>query len=138
MAITTGTFTNEASFFHYPSGTVIYACEVLSYPEISVEERSTTNHSSGGFAERRNAGLISAGDFSLSILSTPNALGSLYTDMKAKTERVCFLEGQIDGYIFTGWVKSVQKESADSTAPDTEKVTVTVTPVGEITIVNVA
>ncbi len=58
--------------------------------------------------------------------------------MKAKTERVCFLEGQIDGYIFTGWVKSDQKESADSTAPDTEKVTVTVTPVGEITIVNVA
>lgn len=138
MAIMTGTFTNQGSQFHYPSGTVIYGCEVLAYPEISVEERSTTNLGSGGFAERRNAGLISAGDFSLSILSTPNALKSLDTDMKQKVERVCFLEGQIDGYLFTGWIKRIQKESADSTSPDTEKVTVTVTPVGEITIVNTA
>ena len=137
MALTTGTATNYGSEFHYPSGTVVYAAQVLGFPELSAGERNTTNQGSGGFEERRPNGLVSAGDFTLSLLATPGNTLSLYTDMKAKTERVCYLKNPVHGYLFTGWMKSIKEEDADAKSPDSVKLTVVVVPAGEITLANV-
>lgn len=136
MALTTGTASNYGSQFHFPSGTVIAPAQVIDFPELAMGERNTTNHGSGGFEERRPNGLTAAGDFTLSILSTPNQLTTLYTDMKAKTERVCFLKNPSYGYLFTGWIKSIKEEQADAKSPDNTMATIVVTPAGEITLAN--
>lgn len=136
MALTTGTASNYASLFAFPSGTTIVPAQVIGFPELMMGERNTTNHGSGGFEERRPNGLTSAGDFTLQILSTANQLTSLYTDLKAKTERVCHLKNPVYQYTFTGWIKSIKEEDADATSPDSVKATVTVTPAGEITLAN--
>lgn len=136
MALTTGTASNYASEFHWPTGTVVYAAQVIGFPELSMGERNTTNHGSGGFEERRPNGLTSAGDFTLQLIATAGNLSGLYTDMKAKTERVVYLKNPVHGYVFTGWIRSIKEEDADATAPDNVVATVTVTPAGEITLAN--
>lgn len=136
MALTTGTASNYASEFHWPTGTVVYAAQVLGFPELMMGERNTTNHGSGGFEERRPNGLTAAGDFTITLLATANNISGLYTDMKAKTERVVYLKNPVHGYLFTGWIKSIKEEDADSTSPDSVKATVIVTPAGEITLGN--
>ena len=135
MALTTGTVSSYGSEFQWPSGTSVYAAQVLGFPEISMGERNTTNHGSGGKEERRPNGLVAAGDFTLSILATPGH-STLHTDRDAGTERVCFLKGKVHTYLFTAWIRSIKEEDADSTAPDSAKLTVVVTPVGGITIGN--
>ena len=136
MALTTGTFSNYGSEFHWPSGTVIYAAQVIGFPEIAMGERNITNHGSGGKEERVSNGLVAASDFTLGLL-TESGETSLHTDRDAGTERVCFLKGKVHGYLFTGWIKSIKEEDADATSPDSSKLTVTVTPHGGITVVTV-
>jgi hypothetical protein len=134
MALTTGTYTNYGSEFHWPSGTIVYAAQVLGFPELSMGERVTTNHGSGGIDERRPNGLNMQGDFTLSILSTPDNFVTLTSDKSAGTERVCFLKNPVHTYLFTGWIKSVKEEDADGTSPDSVKATITVTPAGQVTV----
>ena len=136
MPLTTGTSTNYASEFHFPSGTLITPAQVLTFPELSLGERNTTNAGSGGYEERRPNGLVAAGDFTIQVLATPGQMQSLQTDQKAGTERVSFLKNPINGYLFTGWIKSLKQEDADQTSPDSVKLMITVTPVGQITINN--
>lgn len=133
MALTTGTASSYGSQFQWPSGTVQYAAQVIGFPEISMGERNITNHGNGGFEERASNGLVAAGDFTLSLI---NEVGnsSLQTDMAAGTERVAFLKGKIHTYIFTGWIKSIKEEDADASSPDSSKLTVVVTPRGQVTI----
>ena len=133
MTITTGTASNYASEFHFPSGTAIYAAQVIGFPEIAMGERNVTNHGSGGKEERRPNGLVSASDFTVSLMNTPGNT-SLHTDRDAGTERLCFLKGKVHTYLFTGWIKSVKEEDADGSSPDSSKLTAVVTPVGAITI----
>ena len=136
MALTTGTASNYGSEFHFPSGTIIYAAQVIGFPEIAMGERNITNHGNGGVDERAPNGLVSASDFTLALL---NEVGntSLQTDRNAGTERVCFIKGKVNTYLFTGWIKSVKEEDADASSPDSSKLTVVVTPRGGITIGNV-
>ena len=136
MAITTGTMSSYGSLFSFPSGTNVVPAQVIGFPELAMGERNTTNHGSGGFEERRPNGLTAAGDFTLQILSTPNQLTTLYTDLKAKTERVSHLKNPSYQYVFTGWIKSIKEEDADAKSPDSVMATIVVTPVGEITLAN--
>jgi hypothetical protein len=108
--------------------------QVIDYPEISEGERNVTNHASGGYEERRPNGLTMQGDFVISMIETPGVLSTLKTDMEAETERVSFLKDPVGGMIFTAWIKSVKREPADAQAPNSSKLTVTVTPVGKVTI----
>lgn len=133
MPLTTGTSTNYASEFHFPSGTVIYAAQVIGFPEIAMGERNITNHGSGGKEERVPNGLVAAGDFTISLLTTSGNT-SLHTDRDAGTERPCFLKGKVHSYLFTGWIKSIKEEDADATSPDSSKLTIVVTPHGAITV----
>jgi hypothetical protein len=133
MALTTGTASQYGSEFHFPSGTVIYACQVIGFPEIAMGERNITNHGNGGREERVPNGLVAASDFTVQILTTVGNT-SLHADRTAGTERLCFLKGKVHTYMFTGWIKSVKEEDADATNPDSSKLTVVVTPRGEITI----
>lgn len=136
MALTTGTASQYGSEFHFPSGTAIYACQVIGFPEIAMGERNITNHGNGGVEERAPNGLKSVGDFTLSLIATPGH-SSLHTDQSAKTERTCFLKGKVFTYTFVGWVKSIKEEDADASSPDSSKLTVVVTPRGDITVANV-
>lgn len=136
MALTTGTMSGYGSEFHWPSGTAIYAAQIIGFPEIAMGERNVTNHGNGGYEERRPNGLVAAGDFTLSIINTPGNT-SLHTDRTAGTERVCYLKGKIHGYLFTAWIKSIKEEDVDGSSPDSSKLTVVVTPVGQVTIGNV-
>jgi hypothetical protein len=133
---TTGTNTNYGSQFSFPSGTMIVPAQVVSFPEIAMGERNVTNHGNGGFEERKPNGLISVSDFTLQILSTPNALATLKTDMEAKTERTSHLKNLINQYTFVAWIKSIKEEDADATSPDSVMATIVVTPVGSITLAN--
>lgn len=135
MALTTGTASNYGSEFHFPSGTVIYAAQVVGFPEIAMGERNITNQGSGGKEERVPNGLVSAGDFTVKVINTPGNT-SLHTDRDAGTERVCFLKGKVHTYLFTGWIKSVKEEDADASAPDSSILTLVVTPHGGVTIGN--
>jgi hypothetical protein len=112
----------------------MYPAQVLDFPELAMGERNITNHAGGGVEERVPNGLLAAGDFTLSVLSSPDNMVSLATDQAAKTQRVCFLKNPIHTYLFTGWIKSLKEESADATSPDSVKLTVVVTPVGTITL----
>lgn len=135
MALTTGTASAYASEFHFPSGTVIYAAQVIGFPEIAMGERNITNHGNGGVEERVPNGLVAAGDFTVQIITTAG-ISSLHTDRTAGTERLCFLKGKIHTYLFTGWIKSIKEEDADAQNPDSVKATVVVTPHGGVTIAN--
>lgn len=133
MALTTGTMSTYGSQFSFPSGTVIYACEVIDVPELTMNERSTTNHGSGGFDERRPNGLVSMGDFTVGILSTPNAINTLKTDAEAGTERTYHIKGRVYQWVGVGWISHIKPEALQGTPDaDTEKVTVTITPVGSV------
>jgi len=134
MPLTTGTFTNFGGAFHFPSGTVISPCQVLDYPLISMGEREITNHANGGVQERVPNGLLALGDFTLSVLNTPGVLSTLETACANKTVNTCYLTDPIGGMLFSGWIKSIKKEAADATKPDSSKLTVVVTPTGGITI----
>lgn len=134
MSLTTGTYSNYGGQFHFPSGTVLAPMMVLDYPQISMGERNVTNHANGGYEERVPNGLNVAGDFTLSLLETPGVLVTLDTARAAKTVNVCYLKDPVNGMVFSGWIKSVKKEAADATKPDSGKLTVVVTPVGQITI----
>jgi hypothetical protein len=136
MALTTGTSSSYGSEFHFPSGTVVYACQVVGFPEVAMGERNITNHGNGGVEERAPNGLKSVGDFTLSIITTAGH-SALFTDQSAKTERTCFLKGKVFSYTFVGWIKSVKEEDADSTNPDSSKLTVVVTPRGDMTVATV-
>jgi hypothetical protein len=136
MSLTTGTMSGYPSEFHWPSGTLIYAAQVLDFPELVMGERNITNFGSGGKEERVPNGMLAAGDFTLSILSTSGQMNTLATDQAAKTEKVCFLKNPVHTYLFTGWIKSLKEESVDATNPDSVKLTVVVTPHGEITLGN--
>jgi hypothetical protein len=118
--------------FHWPSGTLVYAAQVISVPEIGQGERNITNHGNGGYEERAPNGLNMAGDFTVAIFATPGNLG-LYTDMDAGTERVCYIKYKPFGYIFTGWIKNIKPEDADAQSPDSGKFIVTITPHGKVT-----
>jgi hypothetical protein len=133
MALTTGTISNYGEEFHFPSGTIIYAVQVIGKPEYAMGERNITNHGNGGYEERAPNGLLAASDFTLSLIATPGNV-SLITDQAAKTERVCYIKGKQFGYLFTGWIKSVKEEDADASSPDSVKLTVVVTPRGQLTI----
>lgn len=133
MALTTGTASNYGSEFHFPSGTAIYAANIIGFPEISMGERNVTNHGSGGREERRPNGLVAAGDFTVGVINHPGTT-TLHTARDAGTENVCFLKGKVHTYLFTGWIKSIKEEDADGQSPDSSKLTVVVTPVGQITI----
>jgi hypothetical protein len=133
MALTTGTASSYGSEFHFPSGTIIYAAQVVGFPEIAMGERNITNHGNGGREERAPNGLVAAGDFTVQIIST-SGLTSLHADRTAGTERLCFLKGKVHTYLFTGWIKSIKEEDADATNPDSVKATLVVTPRGEVTI----
>lgn len=135
MALTTGTMSSYGSEFHWPSGTIVYAAQIIGFPEIAMGERNVTNHGNGGFEERRPNGLVAASDFTLGIITTSGNT-SLHTDRSAGTERVAFLKGKVHTYMFTGWIKSIKEEDADGSNPDSSKLTVVVTPVGQITIGN--
>ena len=136
MSLTTGTMSNYGEEFHFPSGTAIYACQVIGKPEIAMGERNITNHGNGGFEERVANGLLAASDFTLSIITTPGHL-ALYTAAAAKTENVTYIKGKEFGYLFTGWIKSVKEEDGDASSPDSSKLTVVVTPRGQVTITTV-
>jgi hypothetical protein len=127
---------NYGEEFHFPSGTAIYAVQVIGKPEIKEGERNITNHGNGGFEERVPNGLLAASDFTLSVLSTPGNL-LLFTAAAAKTENVCYIKGKQYGYLFTGWIASVKEEDGDATSPDSSKLTVVVTPRGQVTITTV-
>lgn len=132
MPLTTGTFSNYASEFHWPSGTNLVYCQVTNYPEIVQMERNITNHTNGGWEERVPAGLSAAGDFTLVLLATPGVRASLETDRAAKTQRTAMLTDDEGNLTFVGWIKSIQKESADAQSPDSVKLTVVITPVGQV------
>lgn len=129
---TTGTSSSFGDEFHWPSGTIVFAAQVINVPEISVGERNVTNHGNGGYEERKANGLHMAGDFTVEIIATPGHL-ALYTDMDAQTERVCYLKYAPFGYVFTGWIKSIAPSTSDATGPDSGKLVLTVTPVGKVT-----
>ena len=135
---TTGTMTTYASEFSFPSGTVIYACEVIDVPEGTMNERETTNHGSAGFEERRANGLTAYGDFTVSVLSTPTALNTLRTDMEAGTERTFHIKGRVYQWVGQGWVSRMKPEQLVGTSDaNTEKQTITITPVGRVVQSNV-
>jgi hypothetical protein len=131
---TTGTASSYGSQFSFPSGTALYAAQVITFPEMTMGERNITNHGNGGYEERKPNGLKAVGDFTLSILSTPLLIASLKTDKDASTERVCHLKNPINQYTFTGWIKSIKEEDADGTSPDSVKAMIVVTPVGDISV----
>jgi hypothetical protein len=136
MSLTTGTMSNYGEEFHFPSGTAIYACQVIGKPEIKEGERNITNHGNGGFEERVANGLLAASDFTLSILSTPGNLLA-FTAVAAKTENLCYIKGKQYGYLFTGWIAGVKESDANAPSPDSSMLTVTVTPRGQVTITTV-
>lgn len=136
MALTTGTISSYGEEFHFPSGTVIYAAQIIGKPAIEMGERNITNHGNGGYEERVPNGLLAASDFTLSILATSGQL-ALYTAAAAKTENVCYIKSKVFGYLFTGWIKSVKEEDGDAPSPDSSKLTVMVTPRGQVTITTV-
>lgn len=136
MTISTGTMSNYGEEFHFPSGTMIYAVQVLGKPEYAMGERNVTNHGNGGFEERVPNGLLAASDFTIGILATPGNI-AIKSALVAKTENVCYLKSKQFGYLFTGWIKSIQEAEADAQTPDNVMLTVTVTPRGELTITNV-
>jgi len=107
---------------------------VLDYPELSMGERDITNHGSGGASERMPNGLLSSGDFTLSLLATPGVAKTILASMNAKTVATAVLTNPIDTMTFAGWYKSVKEESADATSPDSVKMTVVFTPTGQIVI----
>lgn len=133
MALTTGTASSYGSEFHFPSGTIIYAAQVIGFPEVAMGERNVTNHGNGGVEERRPNGLVAASDFTLSLINVPGNT-SLHSARDAGTVNTCFLKGKVHTYLFSGWIKSVKEEDADGSSPDSSKLTVVVTPVGGITI----
>jgi hypothetical protein len=131
---TTGTASNYASQFSFPSGTALYAAQVITFPEMTMGERNVTNHGNGGYEERKPNGLKATGDFTIAIMSTPLLIASLKTDKDAGTERTSHLKNPINQYTFTGWIKSIKEEDADATQPDSVKAMITVTPVGDISV----
>jgi hypothetical protein len=133
MALTTGTISAYGSEFHFPSGTVIYAAQVLGFPDIAMGERNTTHHGSGGKEERQPNGLVAASDFTLSLIAA-NGHTALHTARDAGTVNLCFLKGKVFTYLFQGWIKSIKEEDADASSPDSSKLTVVVTPAGGVTI----
>lgn len=136
MALTTGTMSSYGEEFHFPSGTIIYAAQVIGKPEYAMGERDITNHGNGGFQERTSNGLLAASDFTLSILATPGNI-ALHTARNAGTENVCYIKSKQFGYLFTGWIKSIKEEDADAANPNSVMLTVVVTPRGQLTITNI-
>lgn len=130
MSYSTGTSSNYGSLFAFPSGTSLYAVQVIGFPEIAMGERNFTNHGSAGFEQRGPNGLVAVGDFTLQMISTPSALLTLKTDMTAGTLRSGHLKNPVYQYTFDCWIKSIKEEDADSTSPDTTMATIVVTPVG--------
>lgn len=137
MALATGTMSTYGSTFAFPSGTNLYACEVIDVPEGTMHERTTTNHGSGGFEERRANGLVSYGDFTVSVLSTPDAMNTLSADLKAGTERTFHIKGRVYQWVGVGWISHMKPEAL-SGMPDakTEKQTITITPAGNVVQAN--
>jgi hypothetical protein len=140
MALATGTISNAGSLFYWPSGTAAYGCKVVDWPEIAGGERDTTAHNgvTGGvvFGERRFNNRVDAGDFTVLLLET-NGLSTMYADQQAGTERTVNIKGLVRQFTFVGWIKSIKPEQADVDAPDTQKVLITVVPVGGITVAGV-
>lgn len=136
MALTTGTMSSYGEEFHFPSGTIIYAAQVIGKPEYAMGEANITNHSNGGYEERVPNGLLSASDFTLGIIATPGNI-ALHTARDAKTQNVCFIKSKQFGYLFTGWIKSIKEDDSDAATPDAVKLTVVVTPRGQLTITNI-
>jgi len=123
---------NYGSTFYFNG--VLYYAQVLGFPELSMGERNTTNHGSGGWEERRPNKLNSAGDFTMKILSDSVNVAALEAARKAGTEATCVLCNPVNQYSFTGWVKSIKEDDADSEKPNNVAALITVTPIGEITI----
>lgn len=122
---------NYGSTFSFAASPVLQA-QVIGFPELSMGERDTTNHGSGGWQERRPNGLMSAGDFTIKVLSDVQTIADLFVAQKAKTEGQCYLANPVHSYSFAGWIKSIKEDDADAANPDSVTATITVTPIGEI------
>lgn len=136
MAYSTGTSSNYGSMFAFPSGTTLYAVQVVGFPEISQGERNTTNHGSSGYENRLPNGLTAVGDFTLKMISTPTAILTLKTDLTAGTVRSGHLKNPVYQYTFDCWIKSIKEEDADAASPDSVMATIVVTPVGSFGMAN--
>ena len=124
--------TNYGSLFTF-SGVTVFKCIVTDFPEISTTRASTTNHSSGGFAEGIPSGLITLGDFTLSALNESGVLGALRTYMVNKTVATGVLTNGIDTLTGSCFILSVKPEPADAEDPQANKMTVVVSPTGSWT-----
>lgn len=115
------------------NGAAVGACMVLDYPEIATGKAVTTNHAGGGVAESIPNGLVSLGDFTISVILTAGLLAGIKTSIVNKTVASVVLTDAVETMTFSGYYLSAKKEAADATSPDTIKATVVIAATGGIT-----
>lgn len=115
-------------------GNPIGKCQVTGWPSIATEKVDATHHGSGGYAEFIPNGLITLGEFSISLILEDGVLDSIHDFMAAQTiDEVVIVDG-IDTFTFDGFFLSAEKGEADATAPDVNKADVVIAATGAITI----
>lgn len=116
------------------NGSTIGPAKVIGFPEISTGVIETTNHASGGVAEFIPSGVLTVGQFTLSINKAAGLMGTLDTAIDNKTIANSVLADGIDTMTFSSFIVSYKTEDADAQSPDADTMTVVVQPTGAITL----
>lgn len=122
---------NYASTFT-KGGQSIGNCIVIDFPEIKMNKVESTNHASGGTREYIPDGLYGLGDITLSVIVGSGILSAMFTELDAGTISSCVITGSEDTMTFDGFYTSIKPEAADAQTPDVDKVTVVISPTGDI------
>lgn len=129
--MTTGSYSNYASVFQFPSGTA-YAALVVDYPEVKTGAIEITNNQSSGVREYIYDGLVGLTEFTISLLGMPGIFATFKGHETSKTIGLCVLTDPVETHLFSGLITSVKKEKADQQNPDATKITITVQPTGAL------
>lgn len=115
-------------------GVAIGKCIVIDFPELSTDKINTTNHASGGWSEGIPSGLVTAGDITLMVLAETGTLDTIVSEMLLKTVSPVVIANEVNVITFDGFYQSVKPESADAQSPNAVRLSVVLTPTGEIEI----
>lgn len=115
-------------------GQSIGKCIVTEFPEIKTEKVESTNHSSGGKREYIPNGLIGLEDITVSVIVASGIMAAMYADMEAKTVSEFEISNSEDTMTFSGFYTSIKPEAADSQNPDLDKLTVVISPTGDLSL----
>jgi len=117
-------------------GNSIGDCIVIDFTELKTNKVQVTSHNSNGKREWIPDGLIGLEDITLSVIVASGILPAMYAEMEAGTKSECVITDNVDSMTFDGFYTSLKKEAADAQNPDVIKVTVVLSPTGDIDIVS--